>query len=119
MVDAAPQGEKTLERVGDVSLNLFWGHAGIKRCHHHHGNIDAGKEIHRHARHRRYADHCDDQAQHDDEERMSDGKPGHVYCAPCSAVYFLSAIVLILGSTCCPGRYAPRLPTITRSPSFN
>src|SRR5271156_1622554 len=119
MVDTASQGEKPFERVGDVGFNLFRGHAGIKRRHHHHRNIDVGKEVHWHACHGRYADHCDDQAQRDDEKWISNGEAGHVYRAPCSAVYPSSAMVLSLGSTRCPGRYAPRLPTITRSPSFN
>src|ERR1022692_389054 len=119
MVDATSQGEKSLEGIGNVGFNLLRRHAGIKRRHDHYGDIDVGKEVHRHAYDGRHANHRDDKAQHDDEEWVSNREAGHAYCAPRSAVYPSSAIVLSLGSTCCPGRYAPRLPTITRSPSFN
>ena len=62
MVDTTPQREKSLERVGNVSLNLLRGHPGIECRHHNHGNIDVGEEIHRHTRDGRYADNHDDQA---------------------------------------------------------
>ena len=77
MVDTASQGEKTLERVSDIRFNLLRRHAGIKRRHHNHGDVDVGEQIHRHACHGRYPDHGNDQAQHDDEKRVFDGEPGH------------------------------------------
>ena len=77
VVDVAAQREEALEGVGDVAFDLLRRHAAVERGHHDDRNLDLRKQIDRHARHRGHADHDDDQAEHQNEERMLDGKTGH------------------------------------------
>jgi hypothetical protein len=65
MIDTATQRKKSLERIGDVCLNLLGRHAGVKRRDHYHWNIDVGKKVDGHASDRGYADYRDDQADRD------------------------------------------------------
>ncbi len=101
VVDAAAQREEALEGIGDVGFHFFWGHTGIKRGHDHHRNVDRGKQIYGHACHGHHPDHGHDQADHDDEEGILDGKARH-YSRPPSSI-LASAMRLGLGSTRCPG----------------
>jgi hypothetical protein len=48
MVDIRAKREKPLECIRDVSFNLLWRHAVVKRGHNHHGHVDLGKKIHGH-----------------------------------------------------------------------
>ncbi len=77
VIDSAAQREETFERIGDVGFNLLRRHSGVERRHHHHGNVDGGKEVDGHAHQRHCADDCHHQTRDNDEERVFNGKSGH------------------------------------------
>src|ERR1700692_1223058 len=115
MVDIAAQGEESLKRIGYVRFNLLRRHPGIKRRHHYNRDIDLREQVNRHAHHGGHADDRNDQAQHDDEIRIRQGKLWH---------YFASAspgrlVSIAFGATFIPERNSFRLPTTTRSPSLS
>src|SRR5262249_37891255 len=87
--------------------------ARIKRRHHHDGNVDLRKQVHRHARNGGDAHHRNHQAQHDDEIRISQREFRH-YLPPLSPD---RATSISFGVTFMPLRNSLRLPTTTRSPS--
>ena len=61
-----------------MRLDLFWRHAVIERGDHNHRNVDVWKQIDWHTRNCCCADHRDDQTDHDDEERITQRKTGHL-----------------------------------------
>src|SRR5207244_2279796 len=78
--------------------------------HHYHGNVHGREHVYRHASHGGDAHYCDDQANHDNEVRISDRESWHQRS-------FSAVIVVIFGLTCWPGCRAERFPITTRSPS--
>ncbi len=77
MVHAAGQREEAFQRIGDVELDVFRRHAGVKGGHHHLGNIDGGKQVHGHARQADYANGHEREADDDDEVRIANGEARH------------------------------------------
>ncbi len=82
VVDAAAQGKKSLERVGNVRFDLLRRHAVVKRGDQHDGNIDRRKHVHRHLHEAGDAEHADKKTNHDDEIWMSYRKSRHRYSIP-------------------------------------
>src|SRR5438067_9176457 len=79
MLDAAAQREETFEAAGDVGLDLLRRHARIERRYDHYGDVHRREHIDGHARQAADAHYRDDQADDDDEVRVLNGKPGHLF----------------------------------------
>ena len=65
-IDAAGQGQKTLQTGSDILFNLLRGHSRIKCGDDHHRNLDLGEQVHRHPEDRGDPDHQRHQADDDD-----------------------------------------------------
>jgi hypothetical protein len=78
VIDIAAESKKSLECIGYVRFDLLRRHAGIKCSHHHDRNVDLREQIDGHARHRRNAYNRHNQADHDDEVGIGEGKLGHL-----------------------------------------
>src|SRR5581483_1507043 len=113
MIDAAPQREESFKRIGNVGFDLLGRHPRVERCHHHHRDVDRGKQIDRHTYKRHRAHDCHHQAEDNDEEGIADGKTGHYRAPPASPAFSSTG----LGRTFSPARSSPRLPMTTWSPS--
>ena len=77
VVNAGRQRKESLEAAGDVVFDLLRRHAGEKRGHHHHRDLDGGKEVHRQAHQAGHPHHANHEADHHDQERITDGKTRH------------------------------------------
>src|SRR5215470_3723946 len=115
MVHAARQRKKSLERICDACFDLLRRHPGIKRCHHHHGNVDRGKQVHRHADYRHHSHNGDHQATDNDEIRIADRKSSHQFAPSSSTAGSTTSFAI----TFSPFRNWLWFPITTRSPSFN
>jgi hypothetical protein len=82
VVDVAAQGKETLERVGNVGLDLLRRHSRVKGRNHDYRNLDLREQIHRHPSHCRHADHGDYQTKHDHEERVLQSESRHYFRSP-------------------------------------
>ncbi len=72
VIDAGAEREEPFEAAGDVVLDLLRRHAREERRDDDDGNLDRRKQIHRHAREARHPDHADDEADDDDQVRMTE-----------------------------------------------
>jgi hypothetical protein len=66
-----PSVKKRSKGLVMLDFNLLRRHPVVERSHHHHGNVDLGKQIDRHARYGGHANHGNHHANHDDEERIA------------------------------------------------
>ena len=87
VVHVGGQREEALEGVGDVGFNLLRRHAVVESGHDHHGHIDRREKVHRHARHGHRSDEQHDQAEHEDEERKTQGKLRHYGSPPLAPAF--------------------------------
>src|SRR5579872_6603160 len=78
MIDAAGEREEALQRISDIGLNILRRHARIEGRHHDFGQINGGKEVHRHLGKAGNADDEQSQTNYYDEIRIADRKAGHV-----------------------------------------
>src|SRR5215469_4896024 len=74
VIDAAGQGEETLQGIGNGGFNVLRRHSRVERGHHHFRQIDCGEQIHRHARQAGDANHHQHETDHDNEIWITDGK---------------------------------------------
>src|ERR1700676_4881078 len=77
MVDSACQCEEAFKRVSDIGFDLLWRHAAVKRSHQNHRDIDRRKHVHRHSSHAGQPENANEQTNHNEQVRMSDGKRWH------------------------------------------
>ena len=71
MIDAGGQREKAFEAIGDIGLDVLRWHSGVERGDVHYGDLNGRKEIHRHSHQAGSADDQQDQANDEDEVRMT------------------------------------------------
>ena len=77
MVDPAAQGEESLEWTGDVVLDIPRRHPRIEGRDDDDRDLDRRKQIDRHFHHARHPDDGDDEAEHQDQVRIAEGKARH------------------------------------------
>src|ERR1022692_3015717 len=77
MLDAGAQREEPLEAAGDIVLDLLRRHARVKGGYRHYRDVHRREHIDGHASQAGNAHHRDEQANHDNEIRITDSKTGH------------------------------------------
>jgi hypothetical protein len=82
MIDPTSKSEEAFVTVRDVGFDLLWRHIRVKRSHYDHGNVDLRKEVDRHASNCGRTNNDDEQAHHQNEERILDCERRHYWLSP-------------------------------------